>query len=267
LFESVRQREYARRTLREVLVILQSPAQTASFLARHRFIFLFFTLVGFFLMAPVLHEIREDFEPKGWPFFEPVLFVCLLGGVVISLTSSPHAKGIVLGFGLPATFLTIGHAFYDSTLYAILRHLFGVLFLGYSIAVMLHFIFTTRRVDFNTIAASLCIYLLLGIIWALAYSSLDALDSRAFKFTADSTSKPSLQIGTGTSMAVLYFSFTTLTTLGYGDIIPVSPLARGLAMIEAVVGQLFLAVLVSRLVGLQIADSINQDNPQAREST
>jgi voltage-gated potassium channel len=242
--------------------ILQPQSQTLGFVARHRFVLLFFSLVAFFVLAPILHEIREAVAPQGLPFIEPILFLGLLGGVVVSLTTTPHAKAAALGLGLPTAILTIGHGFYNSTALALVRHLFSALFLGYTMAVMLRFIFTTRRVDFNTIAASLCIYLLLGLIWALAYSSIDSLNPHAFKFMADTASPaPTMRIGTGTSMAALYFSFTTMTTLGYGDIVPLSPIARGLAIVEAITGQLYLVVLVSRLVGLQIADSINQDHP------
>jgi hypothetical protein len=56
----------------------------------------------------------------------------------------------------------------------------------------------------------------------------------------------------------MYFSFATLTTLGYGDIVPTSPVSRMLASVEAIAGQLYLAVLVSRLVGLHIAEPIDQ---------
>ncbi len=61
-----------------------------------------------------------------------------------------------------------------------------------------------------------------------------------------------IQFGGRNSTDALYFSFVTLTTLGFGDIAPISPLARTLVMLEAVTGQLFLAVLVARLVGLHI---------------
>ncbi len=57
---------------------------------------------------------------------------------------------------------------------------------------------------------------------------------------------------------MLYFSFSTLTTLGYGDIVPVSPLARMLTSVEAITGQLYLTVLVARLVGLHITESLSQ---------
>ena len=67
------------------------------------------------------------------------------------------------------------------------------------------------------------------------------------------------QEGTQTSAPMIYFSFVTLTTLGYGDIVPLSPAARALAMVEALLGQLYLTVLVARLVGLHITHSQQEE--------
>jgi hypothetical protein len=123
---------------------------------------------------------------------------------------------------------------------------------------MFFFVFTRQRVTANTVCASLCIYLLLGVIWALA-STVDLLVAGSFQSTAaGATASPFARFGKGTSTHVLYLSFTTLTTLGYGDIVPVSPIARALTNIEAITGQIYLAVLVARLVGLNIAESIGQ---------
>jgi hypothetical protein len=75
------------------------------------------------------------------------------------------------------------------------------------------------------------------------------------------------RFGKGSSTHVLYFSFTTLTTLGYGDIVPVSAIARALTSIEAITGQIYLAVLVARLVGLNIAESMGQETTKHTNDT
>lgn len=95
---------------------------------------------------------------------------------------------------------------------------------------------TTRRIE-GAIAA----YLLLGFTWAHAYELLVLLDPGAFAGAVD-----------GGSQAWTYYSFVTLTTMGYGDIVPVHPLARALAVLEAVAGQLYLAILLARLVSLEL---------------
>jgi hypothetical protein len=82
-------------------------------------------------------------------------------------------------------------------------------------------------------------------------------DPTAFTWTVAARPAPVLRLGRGDT-AVLYFNFATLTTLGYGDIVPTAPLSRILASVEAIAGQLYLAVLVARLVGRHIAHSIEQ---------
>jgi hypothetical protein len=97
----------------------------------------------------------------------------------------------------------------------------------------------------------------MGLVWALAYSVVAVLNPDAFTWTVAGKPAPSFRIGSGDT-GMLYFSFATLTTLGYGDVVPTSPTSRVLATTEAIAGQLYLAVLVARLVGLQISESIEQ---------
>jgi hypothetical protein len=86
-----------------------------------------------------------------------------------------------------------------------------------------------------------------GIAWAMAYSALDLLVPNSFTVQ--------MNVGGQSSLTPFYFSFVTLTTLGYGDISPVKPFARILCIIEAIIGQLYLVVLVARLVSQHIAHS------------
>ena len=103
------------------------------------------------------------------------------------------------------------------------------------------------RVDREAIAAALAAYLLLGVGWAAAYTLLETAAPGTFAMAPDIADQP--------WSALLYFSFATLTTLGYGDILPLSPIARGLASVEAVAGTFFTAVLVARLVGAYGSDA------------
>lgn len=105
----------------------------------------------------------------------------------------------------------------------------------------LRFAVDATRIDGEHLYAALSAYLLAGIFFGLFYWVLEQI--RPGTFTA---------AGQFTRMAALYFSFVTLATLGYGDIVPRTDIARGLAVIEGVGGQLFLAVLVARLVSLYV---------------
>jgi hypothetical protein len=97
------------------------------------------------------------------------------------------------------------------------------------------------------------VYLLLGVIWAVAYTMLEMISPGSFGgFTP-------LE-GRGWDSEWLYFSFVTMTTLGYGDILPISATARALAYMQAIFGQLYVAILVAGLVSALI--SSRQSNKQ-----
>lgn len=111
-----------------------------------------------------------------------------------------------------------------------------------TVIVLIRRIVTAEHVDFEVLCASPSIFLLLAIAWTACYDMLQQLAPGSFNVTQES--------GTGLTIEFLYFSLTTITTLGYGDITPVSSTARIWATLEAVVGQFYMAVLVARLVGL-----------------
>jgi hypothetical protein len=99
-------------------------------------------------------------------------------------------------------------------------------------------------ITFHRLQGAVAAYLLLGIIWSHAYALVAHLRPGAFSGPVSPADGP---------RAFFYFSFLTLTTVGYGDVLPVHPVARSLAMLEAVTGPLYLAMLVARLVSLAVA--------------
>jgi hypothetical protein len=229
------------------------------FVRRHGFVLLFITLLFFLLLVPIVHQVREDLRPGTAPILEGIVFIAVLAAAVMAVTKSRASLLLSLGLGVPTAVLGVVHVFSVWDGIAVVRHLFGVGFLGYVIAMMLLFIFVSQRVTFNTVCASLCVYLLLGVLWSIAYSVVDLLDPAAFYCSLPGGQpSPVLQISKAGPSGALYFSFATLTTLGYGDIVPTSPIARILASTEAITGQLYLAVLVARLVGLHIVESLAQ---------
>ena len=105
----------------------------------------------------------------------------------------------------------------------------------------------TGAVDVNKIIGSICIFLLLGLAWGEAY----LLVERLFPGSIPALSGDNWRDHVGDA---LYFSYVTLTTLGYGDIGPVRPLARYLAYMQAVVGQFYIAIVVASLIGAKMSD-------------
>jgi len=117
-------------------------------------------------------------------------------------------------------------------------------------------VFRARVVDTKLICAALCLYLFVGTFWGYLYEILYHMAPNSFSgnlFSANATTIVSLR------QQFQYFSFVTLTTLGYGDIIPNNPSTASLCASEAITGQFFMAVLVARLVGIQVAQQFSQD--------
>ena len=117
-------------------------------------------------------------------------------------------------------------------------------------AAILRNIITTRRANQDIIFGSVAVYLLFGMFWALAFELLNEI--------MPGTVIPSVgEIMTAQERAELfpeftYFSFITLTSVGYGDLAPISAQARALAMVEGMFGQLYTAILIAKLVGVQV---------------
>jgi hypothetical protein len=124
-------------------------------------------------------------------------------------------------------------------------------FLGLTAGMISLTVWRMQEVTTDTVLGGVAVYLILGYVWGVAYSIVEFLAPGSFVFNiaavaARAQAEP-------LSPALIYYSYVTLTTLGYGDIIPATSIASGLAAIEAVTGQLFIAVLIARVVGLYIA--------------
>jgi hypothetical protein len=235
------------------------------FISRHRFVLLFAVLVVFYVAAPILHQLRSAFHPAMLSVAEGILLLALLAGTVVAVSKRRAWTLFGVLLALPALVLCVMAFAIPSEGVEITRDLVLFAFLAYVICVVLRAIFESRRVTFNIVCASLCIYLLLGLAWALTYSVNVILDPTAFISTAGEAKYPEwMRVGRAETTA-LYFSFVTLTTLGYGDIVPTAPISRMLASLEAVTGQLFLAVLVARLVGMHIVYSLDKEQTRGRE--
>ena len=116
-------------------------------------------------------------------------------------------------------------------------------FLFISVGAMIGKIFTQTQVTKDIIRGGIAVYFLLGIFWACLYRLLLHFDPQALAISNYD----------GEFSTILYFSFTTLTTLGYGDIAPLTGQACILTVFESTIGQIYMTVLIARLVGLHLA--------------
>lgn len=112
-----------------------------------------------------------------------------------------------------------------------------------------HRLFKVRKVTTNVICSALCLYLLIGLLWGSLYAVVDSLDPGSFSGNLIKDSNTYHQ----DIRYFQYFSFMTLSTVGYGDITPQTMGATVLCQTEAILGQFFLVVLVARLVGIQVS--------------
>lgn len=122
---------------------------------------------------------------------------------------------------------------------------FLFLFQATIIVVLLRYIFRSEMITRDVLYAAVTVYILLAAVFVPVYGFIEGLAPGAFLDNA--TGQPVFW------QQLIYFSFVTLTTAGYGDIVPVNPWARGLANMEAVIGVLYLAILMARLVSLYSA--------------
>jgi hypothetical protein len=179
-----------------------------------------------------------------------VVNVTLLGVFIFGVWSLVRSKlAFVTGWILGAVTLALvigAHA----TDYLILQYLAltaVLIFLLLSCVIAVYDVLFGGSIDVNRLVGAVCIYLLSGALWGIVYFLMSVVSPGSFEGIVGATGSEQLN-------EFIYYSFVTLTTLGYGDVTPVLPVARSLSYLEAVLGQLYLTVLVAALVGVHIAN-------------
>lgn len=219
---------------------------------QHRFSISLAALILLLIGSPLvdhLFRVENQFLGRLLVYF---CYMMVLLSAMVSVCTRP--RQLVVGYTFAGlVILSQGISVFDSRIpVVVISGLLGAGFLFYIVVMILRHLFQVTRVTMNTIFASLCAYLLLGLLWAYLYSVVFALHPDAFVFTS-AEADPDLRVGAPNSTFGVYYSLVTLTTLGYGDVVPLSSMARMLASVEAVIGQIYLTVLVARLIGLHIS--------------
>ncbi len=199
-------------------------------------------LCAIFLAAPL--------AAKGLPIARALVDMLVLAVLVIVVMLS-HRWGaiilILLGLAvITASFLLSGEWSQVST--TVLRRGGDILAFSALTWVVAHAVYAPGRITFHRLQGAVVLYLSLATIFASAFGLIWELSTGAFVNLVARAGGPE-EVAT-----MLYFSLTTLTTTGYGDIVAVDPFARSLANLEAVIGQFYLAITVARLVTLELAD-------------
>jgi hypothetical protein len=184
--------------------------------------------VVYFLCALILNMLVSPFVDQfpGGLLVATVLMTLVLLSALLAIGGRVRTMvGVVL---VAPALLGEWLSYWQPDLLSVMIRGSSVLFIGYVVLEFLRFILRAPRVDFEVLCAGIATYLMLGLFWSLAYILVDRLVPNSFVFTVGPVSSRSMN-----NFNALYFSFTTLSTVGYGDIVPVSGIARMLAMVEA----------------------------------
>lgn len=133
------------------------------------------------------------------------------------------------------------------------------LFLTVTVFALVSRLFTVKSVTLDTISAAICAYLLMGVAWAYAFALVELRHPGSFSTALLHSTAGNIAPLLASLHTFIYYSFVCLTTTGFGDVLPVSEGARSLSVMEAVFGQLYMAILIARLVGLEIAQSMTEE--------
>jgi len=223
---------------------------------RHRYALMLLALV----LVYVIHPVLREFEFGQWAYDVlltlvylaafPVLFKRRSYRVVAVLLGVPtivaHWTGYVVS-GLPPEPLTR------------LLHGFSALFLGFTVAAILQAIHEAEAVSADSLAGAFSGYLLTGAVFGHIYSILESVSPGSFHVPAELATE--LATAGQRRFVLTYFSFITLTTVGYGEIWPATATARELSCMEAVTGQFYVAVVMAELIGLKVSRSANARQP------
>ena len=211
----------------------------------YRFGVLFGTLMVLLFSATIALQNR----------FEEEIFMGVFSLVLIASVNALYRKTfyltIFLGIGALSFFMNIVTYFSSSMDIEIEALTVNLIFLLCAIAIMFNHIFNGSKVDANLLLGAASLYLLMGVCFAYMYTIVDYFFPASFS--------GALTSGTHGIHALFaqffYYSFVTLATVGYGDIMPVSQEARFLSLIEAILSQLYMTILIARLVGMHLHHS------------
>lgn len=226
-----------------------------AFWRANRFSTLLFALLLFLVAAPVYQILLSPFLASLVSF---VIYTVVLIAAVLVTRPSGNLRIVLVALAMATAALLAAALLTESRGLSVVFYVFSFLFLGLVAVVTISRLLQSHSADYETIAASICGYIILVLFWANAYSLMDTTAVGSFSAAQTPANAGQLMhFALGDAMMSLYYSFVTMTTLGYGDVLPVTPMARVLAATQAFVGQVYIAVLVARLVGLEIAQRVS----------
>ena len=204
------------------------------FLRQHRYLPLLLVFIAWFLLAPLIQSTEIDRQIVN------ALFALVLGAALYAFKGKDNHIVFKAIIPLGIFLLIIARFITDTQIvhYALLG--FVSLFLVYLFTAIFKDIITAKEVIGNTLIGACCSYFLLGLLFAAIYIAINSVQPGGFYGINpdDPNDRP-----------FIYYSYVTLTTLGYGDIYPTTQFGRSIATLQAIIGQLYLTILMAILVG------------------
>ncbi len=191
-----------------------------------------------------------------WPgrvVFDGMLVVVFLAGIA-TIFHARRLRTAALLAGVPSVVVPwVAHVWGQEMTreLAVATHCGAALFMGCALAATVFTVYREEGITADGICGALCGYLLLALAFGHVYCALEVANPGSFR--VHGAPLEPLERGGRTHFLLVYFSLVTLTTVGYGDMSPASPPARGFAVVQAVLGQFYLAVLLADLVGKRVA--------------
>jgi hypothetical protein len=214
-----------------------------SLLFQHRFAVLFVLLLCVILIPPY-------FENAPWiGSFWRWLFTLVLLWTLYTVAGSRRVL-VLAALLLVPTMASTWLADPGQKIYlAYIDNLTNILYFALICAFLGQYILTTRRVTLEVIFAAMCLYMMLAILWAAIFTNLELYYKDAFTFNGKFAAEAGIDQDSIFGQ-MIYFSFITLSTLGYGDVLPVHKVSQSWAGVEAMIGQFFIAIVIARLVSV-----------------
>jgi hypothetical protein len=213
-----------------------------------RFLVLLISLILLLVIQPMV----QGFSIRS-PLFS-VFYSFVMVAAILSLFEGRWLRwavlilGVLVLLGRWLAFLLVASS-EDALILA--DHFGEIIFLAFVATMILRAIFTQGSISMDSIFGVICVYLLVGLAWGSLYGVTEFFSPGSFQ--ASGKLAESLNSADTRQPVLSYYSFVTMTTVGYGDITPVSPPARTLAWLEAMTGQFYIAVLVAFLIGIRVS--------------
>lgn len=220
-------------------MLIERLRQHVGWIYRMRSIYLFASLLLFVMLTPFL----DDLAAIQSRLLANLLNMFVLVAAVAAVGRSRLSFVIALVFTLPVLGLQLAGLLFDAKHYLAWSWAFGAAFYATTLLYLLRYVFSADVMSADKLFGAAAAYMLLGILWAYFYMISQHFYPGAFTLHG-------IAVTTMSPQDLIYFSYTTLTSTGYGDIAPLHSSVRALANLEQICGTLFVAILIARLAGI-----------------